>query len=225
MTTSLKSPLLPCAVGLCAAMLVAFAPQDAGPDARHDDELARSIPAIQAFLGSEAGATAHEQAPPQLQQFGRLAGLWRTEQEMRMPNGPWTRVASGYWAWKVTLGGFAIADLWYQGSDQLPPYMQSFGREYLLSSIRTFDVRAGDWKVAWMSNGAGKSPGDDFGTFTASADGDRLVMLSPSDPVYGTQRVVFSDFEADAFTWLSEYTTDDGATWTQVMRVKAERVR
>ena len=178
-------------------------------------------PAIKTFLGAGFGER-HEKAPAEIEQFGRLVGLWHVQAEMAGQDGTWVKSASGIWAWKYTLDGFAVSDLWYQGADNLPVYMANLGRDYLLTANRIYDVAKKKWQVAWMANGAGQAMGADFGTFTASLQGDEIVMESPPGP-FGLQRVVFYEMGDDAFRWKSDYSMDQGKTWRTVMRMHARR--
>lgn len=183
-----------------------------------------TIPAIKSFIGEGFGAKS-EKAPPQIQQFGQLVGVWRVEAELRRSDGSWMESAPGVWAWKYAIDGFAISDLWYQSANNLPIYMANLGRDYLLTANRIFDVSNHTWQVAWMANGAGQAMGADFGTFTAALRNGEIVMTSPpGDGPYGLQRVVFHDITRESFRWKSEYSTDDGATWNTVMRLHATRL-
>ncbi len=179
-------------------------------------------PAIRAFLSSGLG-TLHEQAPERSRDFARLVGVWDVEQELRKRDGTWAGTWPGVWVWKHAIDGFAVQDLFYQPKDALPPYMASFGRDYLLTAMRIYDVRSKRWNVAWMANGAGLTPGLDFGTFEASSDDGRLVMTSPGSSEMGEQRVVFSEIDENSFLWESEFSSDGGETWQTVMHVKAKR--
>ena len=80
------------------------------------------------------------------------------------------------------------------------------------------------WQVTWMGNGAGTVMGADVGAFTARLEGDAIVMRSEGGGGMGIQRVVFSDLADDSFRWRSEYSTDEGKTWTTVMRMHATRI-
>ena len=164
--------------------------------------------------------TLHDKAPERSRDFARLVGVWDVEQELRKRDGTWAGTWPGVWVWKHAIDGFAVQDLFYQPKDALPPYMVSFGRDYLLTAMRIYDVRSKRWNVA---NGAGLTPGLDFGTFEASSDDGRLVMTSPGSSEMGKQRVVFSEITESSFLWESEFSSDGGDTWQTVMRVKATR--
>jgi len=199
-------------IPLCGYTLAADLPSDP-----------MTIPAVKSFL-EEGFGVRHPDAPAQLEQFGRLAGLWKVEQELRRRNGEWAPGAPGIWAWKYTLGGFAVTDLWFQPADGLPAYMSDLGRDYLLNAIRIFEVGSGKWRVAWMSNGAGKTPGMDFGTFEAVTEKEEIIMNAPPVDGMGLQRIVFSDISDSSFRWRSEYSQDEGTTWTAIMRMYATRL-
>lgn len=189
-----------------------------------DDATAPTTPpAIQRFIDGGVGRM-HERAPSETKQFGQLVGLWDVETEMRRQDGSWQESAPGLWAWTFALDGFAVRDLFFQAADNLPVYMADLGRDYLLSANRIFDVSSKTWQVAWMANGAGAAMGADFGYFTAVfADGEMVMTSPPEDGDYGLQRVVFHEITEDSFRWKSEYSGDDGATWTAVMRILARR--
>jgi hypothetical protein len=210
-----------------AAVPFALAAIGLGPAA----EAVRPVdpPALSAFLSAGLG-TQHERAPAQTRQFGRLVGVWDVEMEIRRRDGSWDGAWPGVWAWKYSIDGFAVQDLFCQSADRLPPYLGPLGRDYLLTAIRIYDARAGRWNVAWMANGAGATPGGagatpgaDFGTFEATQDGERLVMTSREPSSMGDQRIVFSGFAEGSFLWESEFSSDGGQTWQTVMRVRARR--
>lgn len=181
-----------------------------------------SSPPIEAFL-SEGFGTRDEKAPAETEQFGRLVGLWRVEVEIARQGGGWELSAPGLWAFKYALGGFAIHDLWYQGSDNLPDYMADLGRDYLLASHRIYDAAARKWRIAWMANGAGTVMGADFGTFTAELhDGD--IVMTSTGGASTPQRVVFSEIGDASFRWRSEYSMNGGESWMTVMRMRAARI-
>ena len=126
--------------------------------------------------------------------------------------------------WCYALGRFAIRDLWYQSADKLPEYLGDLGRDYLLSAVRIYSPASRRWEIAWIANGLGQTPGQDFGTFHARMEDGRLVMTSAAAEG-NPQRIVFSDFSADSFRWTSEFSSDGGETWNEIMRVRATRYR
>ena len=202
-----------------AVILALFA--TAGATAEEGSVDPGAIPTIREFLGDGVGAP-HPKAPPETEQFGRLVGVWTVEAEMAGPAGDWLPSAPGIWAWKYAIDGFAVRDLFYQGADNLPPYMANLGRDYLLTANRIYDVANKTWQVAWMANGAGSVMGADFGTFTATLEDDELVMTSPPTG-FGLQRVVFYEIGDDSFRWKSDYSMDEGKTWRTAMRMHARR--
>ncbi len=180
-----------------------------------------ALPEVQSFLGDGQLGKPHPQAAGEVAQFGRLVGIWRAQLEMRAQDGSWVPGPEGVWIWKYALGGFATQDLWIHPDDHLPVYLQALGRSYLLTSLRVFDPGAKNWRIAWAANGAGQAGGMDFGTFTASAQEDNMVLEGSSE--YGKQRITFSDITEESFEWLSEY-SQTGADFMAIMRVRARRV-
>jgi len=177
---------------------------------------------IKNFL-SEGFGSLNAKAPAETKEFGRLVGLWHVETEMASGSGEFVPMAPGLWAWKYALDGFAVSDLWYQSAENLPSYMANLGRDYLLTANRVYAVAEHRWHVAWMANGAGSVMGADVGTFTAQlVDGELVMSSGPGS--FGLQRVIFSEFSDDSFRWRSDYSQDDGKTWTTVMRMRAKRL-
>lgn len=179
----------------------------------------QALTEVRDFLAAGWGR-AHPQAPAGLAHFARLVGTWDARPEIRAQDGTWHDDAPALWLWKFTLGGFAIQDLWLHGEQHLPAYLAKLGRAYLLSSVRTFDAKTGTWHSAWAANGGGQGPGMDFGTLSGKEEHGRLVLYGES--AYGRQRVIFSDITQRSFLWTSEF-SQDGETWTAVMRVHATR--
>jgi len=194
-----------------------------GQDLAPDDTLdPMRFPAIKQFLAAGFGEP-HEKAPAETEQFGRLVGLWTVEAEMASPNGDWVRSAPGIWAWKYTIDGFAVSDLFFQSKENLPPYMANLGRDYHLTANRVFVVNEKRWEVAWMANGAGKVMGADHGTFSAELDDKGEIVMTSPPGGYGLQRVVFYEIADDSFRWRSDYSMDQGKSWRTVMRMHARR--
>ena len=65
-----------------------------------------SIPAIKSFVGQGFGAR-NGNAPAQIDEFGRLAGVWSVAVELRRQDGSWMESAPSIWAWKYVIDGFA----------------------------------------------------------------------------------------------------------------------
>lgn len=211
---------LPC---LCLALVLAsFAAGSAQGQSFQQDPL--QVPVLREFVGSGFGRLA-DSAPELTRQFGRLVGVWHAEEEVRRRDGSWMQAPSATWVWKYAPGGFAVQDLWYQGKDNLPVYLGDLGHDYLLMATRIYDPVEGKWQIAWAANSGGRGPGADFGTFEATRNEDRIVMMSPGTATSPPQRITFHDFTEEAFRWTSEISFDNGETWQPVTRVVATRKR
>ena len=203
---------------LTSLLMIVVAQPLPGAELSVDEVLAR--PEVRSFLADGSLGQPHPEAPAEIAQFGRLVGIWKAQAEMKAQDGSWIAGAEAVWIWKYALGGFATRDLWIHPEDHLPVYLGALGRSYLLTSLRLLEVGTGQWQIAWAANGAGKAGGADFGTFTAKAAGDDMVLTGSS--VFGQQRVTFSKITETSFQWLSEY-SQDGEAWIAVMRVRAQR--
>ena len=177
----------------------------------------------------------HTAAPPEVNQFGRLVGVWDAQTEIRTQDGSWVPDARAVWIWKYALDGFATQDLWLHPPGHLPSYLTGLDRSYMLTGLRVYDPEAEIWRCVWAANGGRQVPGPDFGQLTGRSvpvpaaerkegvASDRMVLHGESD--YGKQRITFHDLAADSFSWLSEVSQDGGKTWNAFMRVKATRRR
>jgi len=184
---------------------------------------------IEAAMGQIIGAAGFgerdPQAPEEVDQFGRLVGVWLVDQEIRMRDLSWLKEPAGIWVWKYAVGGYGVQDVWYQSKDRLPRYMGNLGHDYLLTAIRVYDPTSDSWRVAWASNAANGGPGAVFGTFTARFEDGEIVMRGPGATANLEQRIVFHAFTHDSFKWRSEFSQDGGATWMANMRLTARRIR
>ena len=206
---------------MCAATLyigAACAADDKPPKEDFDAAVAQ-------LVGETGFGARHPDAPAEIEQFGRLVGVWSVEQELRKRDLSWLKQTTGVWVWKYAVGGFALQDLWYQNEKRLPSYMEGLGHDYQLTALRVFDPSAGKWKVAWASNSAGGGSGAVFGEFEAQEENGEIVMRGPGAENVGLQRIVFYDISDDLFRWRSEYSQDNGETWIEIMRLTAHRVR
>lgn len=219
----MKNQRLRCATaGLVLAVLPAITARasDAKPPVTDVVDAAQSE--IETFLGSGGLGMPHAAAPPELDQLGRLVGVWQAAVEMRRQDGQWAPAGEAVWVWKYALGGFATQDLWLHPKDHLPPYLTALGRSYQLTGLRVYDPNQKTWNVAWVANSLGRSGGADFGTLSGQAEGDDVVLLGSSP--FGEQRITFTAITDRTFTWTSEFRPPNGE-WTAGMRVNARRVR
>lgn len=177
------------------------------------------------LIGAHGFGSRSERAAEEVQQFGRLVGVWKVDQEIRLRDGSWRKETSpGVWVWKYAAGGFGVQDLWYQSGKRLPSYMKDMDHDYQLTALRVFDPHTSSWKVAWISNSGGGEGGAVFGQFDARETEGSIVMHGMGSQQAGEQRIVFHDFTPRSFRWKSEYSQDRGKTWIEVMRLLAHRI-
>ncbi len=179
------------------------------------------IEEIKSFLGRDGFGSRHPKAPEALEAFGQLAGIWDASVKMQALDGTMRDGPPGLWVWRYDLDGFVVRDLFFHSQEHLPSYLFGMDRPYLLTAMRSFNPRAGQWEVAWSANSISSSPADSSGAFTATQEGENIVMLD--DSPFGMQRVTFSDISSEQFRWSSEYSQDQGKTWVLVMEVVAHK--
>lgn len=213
----------PAIIGALTASILLTASASAA--VREDHLSSDSDAAVAMLVGTGGFGARDENAPDEIQQFGRLVGVWRVEQEIRMRDGSWRKEPAGVWVWKYAVGGFGVQDLWYQNAERLPSYIGNLGHDYLLTALRVYDPASKSWKVAWISNSGGGEGGAVFGEFEAKEESGEIVMRGPANEKVGPQRIVFHNFTDNGFNWKSEYSRDGGKTWLEVMRLTAHRIR
>lgn len=157
--------------------------------------------------------TLNPEAPPETAQFGQLVGEWSIRDENRQPDGSWTEGAGADWNWYYVLDGYAVQDDWIAPIPNAPegsPAMQ-YG-----TNLRIYNPQAEQWEMAWTS-----STGPSVTTFTATQEGDSLVMRG----IYAAgrpNRITFFDITEDTFEWKLEIQQPD-ESWQEFYRIHATR--
>ena len=152
----------------------------------------------------------------QLEQFGRLAGLWSTHITYYPPDGSPSSHATGTWEFGYALDGRAVIDVW-----QVP------GRDTLAGAPRAADQECGLCVRIW-------DPGLQLWRFTfhGTAHGHLIHMYAREidDEIVMEQaqggdliRWIFSDIRPESFRWRSQRSTDGGAHWRLEQQVRADR--
>lgn len=157
-----------------------------------------------------------EAYPEEMDLFGRFAGLWQTHVTYLAADGSPARHADGDWEFGYALEGRAVIDVW-----QVP------GREALAGAPRSPDQECGlcvrIWNAGlqlWRFTFHGTARGDVVHMF-AREIGDEIVMEGAESGEL--VRWVFSDIDAESFSWRSEHSQDGGRTWRRQQDVRARR--
>ena len=182
-------------------------------------------PVLEFYQTPAISQNPNELAPPETQQFGQLAGIWYCSGFQIDPVGKVDSVPyKAFWAWKTILDGYGVQDYFYQGKNEFL-YWNHFKRDLSLTQLRVYDVTENLWKIAFITDAAGKIPGKVFGTFTAQMQGAELIMEPSTQNADVKTRIVFYDFAKNSFEWKTEKSVDDGKTWTVVMALSATRIQ
>ena len=148
-----------------------------------------------------------------LRTFGRFVGSWKLR---------WHHVACDLDAvgelhvgW--VLGGRAVQDVWIvpgpgQPGEGVPPHA------FHGSTIRFYDSDLGAWRSTWVEPINGR-----VRTFVGREEDGQIVLISLDGAPLLRWR--FRDIGADSFTWLGEFSRDEGRTWQLEERMLASRVR
>lgn len=153
----------------------------------------------------------------EVQEFGRLAGLWATRIRHLGADGSHTRVAEGEWEFGLALGGRAVLDVWQvPGRSALAVRPRSADQECGLC-VRIWDPRLQLWRFTFHSTAASLV----IHMYARRID-EEIVMerAEGSDLV----RWIFADVRQDSFRWRSERSRDGGRSWTLEQDLDARRV-
>ncbi len=152
----------------------------------------------------------------ELEQFGRLGGLWRTSIIVHPADGSPPRHARGEWEFGYALEGRAVIDVW-----QVPPRDELEGgqrqpNQEIGLCVRIWDPRLQLWRFTFHGTASGavvhmfaREIGAEM--VLEQADGGRLI------------RWIFSDIGPASFSWRSEVSADGGGTWRLEQELTASR--
>jgi hypothetical protein len=152
----------------------------------------------------------------EMEQFGRLAGLWTTSITLHPRDESPPRHAQGEWEFGYALEGRAVIDVW-----QVPPRDALVDRrrqpnQEIGLCVRIWDPRLQLWRFTFHGTayGAvvhmlGRQIGDEM--VLEQADSGRLT------------RWIFSDIRPASFRWRSEVSIDGGGTWRLEQELTASR--
>lgn len=159
-----------------------------------------------------------EDAPVELQQFGRLVGAWECTGFTRQKDGEWQpNPWKNTWTWYWALDGRAIQDVW-----EAPP--ESPSGASIGTNLRVYDVNTGTWHMAWTTTLTNQ-----FDLFTATQQGEDMVMEGRI-PGRGPRpehfaRITFHDMQPQSYLWRYEASlSGQPDTWKEQARLDCKRV-
>jgi hypothetical protein len=129
-----------------------------------------------------------------------------------MPDGPTAR-GEVHFGW--VLGGRAVQDVW------IVPGPGEAGAEvpsdaFYGSTLRFFDTALDAWRSTWIEPVNGR-----VRKFIGREENSEIVLVSLDDNPLLRWR--FTEIGPDTFTWLGEFSTDEGRTWQLDERMEGRR--
>lgn len=170
-------------------------------------------PPVESFLAGGVGQAA-PQAPAENQFFAQLVGVWQCA--LRFDDG---RVAfPSTWAFKHSLGGFALEHLYFQAKEDLVPPLRVLERDLQSKAITLYDPAARAWRFLGASNVAGSGLGEATQAMTGTLRDGALIFQRNV-----ATREVFANVGHQSFTWREETSADGGATWEVTVLIACRR--
>lgn len=163
-------------------------------------------------------AALHEDGPDEaladkLQLFGRFIGAWDLEWRGAGPDGR-EIVVPGELHFGWILGGRAIQDVWRVPVNPADaPGMSGFHG----TTIRFYDPKIDAWRSTWINPRQGT-----VRRFIGRPDPDGIT-LECIEPDRTPERWCFRDITPNSFRWISESSSDGGATWVLEETMLARR--
>jgi hypothetical protein len=152
----------------------------------------------------------------EMEQFGRLTGLWETVITYYPPDGSPARHAAGDWELAYALEGRAVIDVWQvPGRRALAGAPRAPQQECGLC-VRIWDPRLQLWRFTFHGTARGA-----LVHMYAREIGDEMVL----ERAQGGEltRWIFFDIGAASFRWRGESSRDGGRTWRLEQELVARR--
>ena len=142
-----------------------------------------------------------------LEQFGRYIGDWKIEDESLARDGSgWGPGNGARWIFSCLGDGTAIQDFWI-------PNGGSVG-----TNVRTWNTETESWDIAWTIKGM---PGG-FAHIQAKQGSDGNIVMNYKSPIPDPlRRITFFVPDENGWHWKMEFSSDSGASWLEVYRIKA----
>jgi hypothetical protein len=150
-----------------------------------------------------------------MEEFRFLVGEWDCTLTSRRPDGT-VAESRGRWVGYYTLGGYAFQDDWYS----------SLG--YRGTTWRSYDPQKHHWINMWLQSNTDDAPGFVNGFFYGKREEGEIRLMATGEDDRGSfiDRILFTDIEANSFTWKMNRSYDGGETWLEDMAVtRARRMR
>lgn len=152
----------------------------------------------------------------ELEQFGRLRGLWRTHITAYPADGSPSRSADGEWEFAYALEGRAVIDVWQVPARDALPEGRHLPNQEVGLCVRIWDPRLQLWHFTFHGTASAA-----LVHMTARQIGDEMVL----EEANGGRlfRWIFSEMTQRSFAWRAEASSDGGTTWRLEQEVEARR--
>jgi len=172
---------------------------------------------MNAFLDalSATGPAADRAAKMDL--YDRFIGSWELDVIEYRDDGS-TRRRPGEWHFGWVLEGRAIQDVWILPSRGQRASDAAANSNRYGTTLRIYHPNAGAWRIQWT-----EPAGQTYLSMIGTAAGDDIVQLGRNAAGERT-RWGFCQIEPDAFLWIGERSSDEGASWKRVVEFRARRI-
>lgn len=143
-----------------------------------------------------------------LAEFGQYIGDWDIEDMQLSQDGTaWTPGAGAKWNFVCLGDGTAIQDFWMPNDGPLG------------TNLRTWNADTGSWDIAWTIKGM-----SGFAHIQAESDDEGNIVMHYKSPIPDPiRRITFFPADSNGWHWKLEMSSDEGANWTEVYRIRASR--
>lgn len=156
----------------------------------------------------------HPDAPAELSQFQFLIGQFDIR-GIQWTGDAWSAPgAPSYWEGEYILGGYAIADYYYNQ----PPENGAPGRGI---NVRVFDPASKIWTMSWIHTSNPTS----VRLLEAEVVDGLMWMYQMDDPEtrFAGRKVSFHEVDEDHWYRVDEFSDDGGESWYKTLRLSATR--
>lgn len=174
---------------------------------------AAAPPSVATRLGDSLIASQRNpHAPPQLQQFGQLAGTWSCHGEGLQKDGSFKKGPGSTWTFFYTLNGYAVADIFKPGVANRPAGI----------NLRIYDSKHNVWRMVWWVH-----PQTSYDQFQATYADGKIVMTGdrPARSMFRAHRarITFHSMTPKSFEWRYEAAAPGSTKFREVQRISCHR--
>ncbi len=143
-----------------------------------------------------------------IEQFGRYLGDWNIQDWQLAPDGAsWIEQQGARWNFTCLGNGVAVQDFWM-------PNAGGVG-----TNLRVYNSATENWDITWAVTGQ-----TGIAHIGAKQDENGNIVMHYISPRQNPERrITFFPPDETGWNWSLEVSTDKGATWREVYKIKATR--